>query len=114
MRYIIVQLKKIIDKIYYSKYYTSREILIREIFPGVSNIWEYKYLTKYLNTQDANSVDELIKVVWDFYWWEVSRLGMEGKFTSIERFQGLIDFTQSLKDYKLMLLTEAEDKKFNL
>ena len=111
MKAIIIALKKIIDKIYYSKYYTSREILIREIFPGTYNVWEYKDLNKYLNSQDVNNIENLIKVIWDFYWWEVSRLAMEGKFTSIERFQGLIDFGQSLKDYKLMLLTEAEDKK---
>jgi hypothetical protein len=111
MRYIIIKLKKIIDKLYYSKYYSSREILIREIFPGTYNVWEYKHLSKYLNSNDANAIDNLIKVIWDYYWWEVSRLGMEGKFTSIERVQWLLDFAQSLKDYKLMLLTEAEDNK---
>ena len=109
MRYIITQLKKIIDKLYYSKYSVSREILVREIFPWTYNVWEYKTLQNFLKSQDQSSIALLIKVIWDFYWWEVSRLSLEWKFSSIERNQGLIDFAQSLKDYNSMLLRESAE-----
>lgn len=114
MRLIITLIKKYIDKIYYTKYSTDREILVREIFPWAYNVWEYKALTSFLKSQDQTSITLLIKVIWDFYWWEVSRLSLEWKFSSIERNQGLLDFAQSLKDYNSMLLRESTEEHFNI
>lgn len=109
MRYIITKLKKFIDKIYYNQYYGGREILIREIFPWINNVWEFKELTKFLNSQDSTNITILIKVIWDFYWWEVSRLSLDWKFSEIERNQWLLDFAQSLKDYNFLLMREANE-----
>lgn len=107
---IIVKVKKFIDNIYYKDYYENREILIREIFPWVNHVGEFKYLDLFLKNHNTTDIENLVKVIWDFYWWEVSRLSLEWKFSSIERNQWLLDFAQSLKDYNIMLLREAEDK----
>jgi hypothetical protein len=109
MRTIIILLKKIIDKIYYNRYYVWREILIRKIFPWIKNVWDYKKLNNFLKETDISSVNRLIEIVWDFYRWEVSRLSLEWKFSTIERYQWLLDFAQALEDYQMLLLKESEE-----
>lgn len=113
MKKIITAIKKFVDKIYYNGYYDRREILVREIFPNIKEIGEYKKLSTFLETQDHSSVDRLIEVITDFYWWEVSQLSLDWKFSSIERYQWLLDFAQSLKDYRMVVQRELEDKKLN-
>lgn len=103
---MIKYIKKQIDKIYYSQYNPWRETLIREMFPWIINVWEYKEVEIFFKNMSIQQTSYLIKTIWAFYWGEVNRLTLEGKFDKIERLQGLIDFTVFLKDYEEYALSQ--------
>lgn len=98
--------KKFIDKLYYSKYTRSRETLIREVFPWINYIWDYSTVELFLKSSNPTAVSDLIKVITTFYWWEVNRLTIQNDFQWIVRYQGLLDFCQSLRDYQEYILEE--------
>lgn len=103
---IIKFIKKYIDKIYYLHYTRDRETLVREMFPWINYIWEYRFIDLYLKNSTPESLDSIIKVIFTFYRWEVNRLTLEWKFQWIERYQWLLDFCQSLKDYQQYVFEE--------
>jgi hypothetical protein len=103
---LIYKLKKYIDKLYYNKYTHDRETLIREMFPNIENIWEYKHIDFYLRNSTISQTNDLVKAIWAFYWWEVARLTKENKYDEIMKYQWLIDFSQTIKDYHEYVLTE--------
>jgi hypothetical protein len=106
MKKILGALKKIIDKQYYKYYTLDRETLIRQMFPGIHSIWEYTRIDIFFRNNGPEKVDEIIKLIWTYYRWEVERLNMEWKFSEIERYQWIVDFIQAIKDYQEYILTE--------
>jgi hypothetical protein len=96
---IIKWLKKVIDKAYYSEYTYNRETLIREMFPWIISIWEYKNLNTFILNNNIENINSIVKIIWDYYWGEVQRYTFEKNFQKIESLQWLLDFSQSIKDY---------------
>jgi len=106
MKTIIRLLKKIIDKQYYKYYTEDKETLIRQMFPWIQQVWEYKKLSLFLQSNGPQQINDIIEIIWAYYRWEVERLNMEWKFSEVERYQWLVDFSQSLRDYQEYVLTE--------
>lgn len=102
--------KKLIDKLYYSYYTADKEALIREMFPWINYIWDYSHIDLFLKTTSYDSLDSIVKVITTFYWGEVWRLTIENKFQQIERYQGLLEFCVSIRDYQQYLLLEQNKK----
>lgn len=106
IRLVLKLIKKQVDKQYYSLYNPWREALIREMFPWVINVWEYKEAEMLFQNISLQQVAYLNKTIGAFYWGEVNRYTLEGKFDRIERLQGLIDFGIFLKDYEEYALSQ--------
>lgn len=97
---IVKWLKETVDKLYYSKYTLGeRGALIRTMFPWINQVGEYRKLTDFLSHTSPVDLSLITEAITSFYWGEVSRLTSSNKFNEIERYQGLIDFCQSVKDY---------------
>jgi len=97
---IIIWLKKYVDKLYYSKYTLGeRGALIRTMFPWITKVWEYKTLESFLITTSLAEIDQLTWAIMSYYWWEVERLTLKWEFEWIRRYQGLVDFCQSIQDF---------------
>lgn len=107
---ILTYIKKFIDKLYYSEYNYNKDTLIREMFPWIVNIWEYKKIDLFLKNNSTSDILDLIEVIWAFYWWEVYRCTKEWKFQEIEKLQWLIDFAQSIKDYQEYIILNKNEK----
>lgn len=107
---ILTYIKKIVDKYYYNEYTYDKDTLIREMFPWIINIWEYKKIDSFLRKNSPSDISDLIEAIWAFYRWEVDRCTKEWKFQEIERYQWLIDFSQSIRDYQEYILLNKNEK----
>jgi len=97
---IIRYLKNFVDKLYYNKYNLwERETLIRQMFPWINKVWEYETLNLFLKDKSLSDLDQLLKTLMSYYWWEVARHAEANNTTAIREMKGLLDFCQSVKDY---------------
>ena len=103
---VITILKKNLDKIYYSQYTPSRETLIREMFPWIEKIWEYNYIDIYIRNHNITDIEELIKVIYSFYWWEVNKYILLWEIENINKLQWLLDFIYSIKSFQEEVLSK--------
>lgn len=110
---IIKWLKVKVDKIYYSVYTTDEWTLIREMFPWINSIWEYKHINTFLRNNRPSDISLLMNVITAYYWWEVKRLTEEGNFQTIERYQWLLDFIQDIRDYQAYLVEQSTAEEDN-
>ena len=108
---IISIAKKYIDKAYYSYYTLDKEALIREAFPWINYVGDYTNITLFMKTNSLDTLETISQVITTYYWWEVNRLIKEDNFQQIERYQWLLDFCQSMKDYKTYLNIEENESK---
>lgn len=104
---ILVWLKKTIDKMYYVEYSKPKETLIREMFPWIDNVWEYKLLDTYIASHNnMNEIYTLIRVIHSFYRWEVNSLIANWKVDEINNYKWLLIFANSLKDFYDVYLSD--------
>jgi hypothetical protein len=97
--------KKIIDKAYYNQYTYNRETLVREMFPWIVSIWEYKEIDSFLRHWNITQTNDIVRAIWAFYWGKVKELTSAWKYVEIEKYQWLLDFCQSIRDYQEYILT---------
>lgn len=103
---VITILKKNLDKLYYSQYTLQRETLIREMFPWIQQIWEYKHIDIYIRNHNITEIDDLIKTIYSFYRWEVNRFILEWKIENINNLQWLLDFIYSIRSFQEEILRQ--------
>ena len=67
---------------------------------------EYKKLDIFLKNNWPQQINDMVEIIWAYYRWEVERLNMEWKFSEVERYQWLVDFSQAIRDYQEYVLTQ--------
>lgn len=110
---IISWLKKSIDRVYYNSYNLKRETLVREMFPWINNVWEYKYIETYIRNNNLSNILDLVKVIHSYYRWEVNTLISIWKIDEIKNLKWLLDFSIALRDYKDRVMSEWQDNFIN-
>ena len=111
MERLIRWMKKKIDKIYYSKYHSgNREALIRETFPGIHEVWEYKQLDSYLVTLGEDSKRQLINALMSFYWGEISILNANKNYQKASEYEWIVTFCSMVQAYVAELSILNENK----
>lgn len=101
---IILYIKKNLDKIYYSQYTSKWETLIRNMFPWISNINEYKTLQDYIVTHPSEDVSTIIKILYSFYWGEVNLLVHSWREDDVKYLKWILDFAKLLDTYRVEYL----------
>lgn len=105
---IIPWIKKYVDKIYYSEYTLSRETLIREMFPWINNIWEYKKINDFLLTHDISELNDIIWIIYSFYWGQVSILVHNNKESEVIHYKWLLELVFNLERFRDVYISENE------
>lgn len=108
---IITWLKKKLDKLYYSEYTLSRETLIREMFPWVNAIWDYKKINEYIASHSLDEVTKVIEILYSFYWWEVHLLVNSWKEDDVKYLKWILSFALMLERFKDQYLIEQWSNK---
>lgn len=111
LMYIIAFLKKRIDRIYYSEYTISRETLIREMFPWLKAIWEYKKVNEYIASHSFEEIEKIIEILYSFYRWEVSIFVHTNKEDDVKYLKWILDFALALERFRDQYLSERESEK---
>lgn len=109
-RIILKWLKQKVDKLYKKEYNVTQETLVREMFPWIYNVWEYKFLNNYIASHcSINEITDLIKVIHSFYWWEINQLIASWKIESINDYRWLLIFANNLKDFYDIYVQNLKD-----
>lgn len=108
---ILSLLKKSIDKLYYSEYTFRRETLIREMFPWINAIWDYKKINEYIATHSQNEVTHIIEILYSFYWWEVNLLVHQWKEDEVKNLKWILTFALTLERFRDQYLNEWGSNK---
>lgn len=98
--FLIRKAKKIVDNLYYNKYHLNKqEPLVRKMFPWITRVSEYDFVSTYLKDKQVSEISDLKKLILSFYWGEVALATSSKNFNRIEQLQVLVDFTDSISDF---------------
>jgi len=108
---LVKWLKLKLDKIYYSEYTLSRETLIREMFPWLNAIWEYKKLSEYIASHSHEEISKLIEILYSFYWWEANLLVHSNKEDDVKYLKWILEFALALERFREAYLIEKNNSE---
>ena len=110
---ILSWMKKYLDRMYYNLYNLDRGPLVREMFPWIYDIWEYKHIETFVRNNSMQQISDLSQVAYSYYRWEVNTLISIWKIDEIKSLKWLLDFASTLREYKERVMIEWQDN-FNI
>lgn len=112
--FLLRKSKKFIDNLYYNKYHIDKEEpLVRKMFPWITQVSEYKFVSEYLKDKNAHDISDLNKLILSYYWWEINLATTSKQFDRIEHLHSLVDFAESISDYhkEILIFNNSENAK---